>query len=371
MKINSYEVGMDSARTYSSTSTRKLSFAVKKQSFEGALGDMNNAFSNSQDNLINSNDETMQDTETTSGSEYNAAKNAFDAMRVTSIPDAIAGTPREIAHTIDEFRQQLIKYLWQILFGKEHADKIFGSHDITNSDPNTEQTPTDYPSISTITIYGLEQVHYEESETMNFSSVGNISTEDGRNINFSLGVQMSRSFSAYYSSTMQTALSMCDPLVINYAGDVADLTDEKIFFDLDQDGEKESISNLADGNGFLALDNNRNGIIDDGSELFGAKSGDGFADLAKYDADGNGWIDENDAVFEDLKIMVQSSDGSQSLYSLKEKNVGAIYLGNADADFTLKSGQTGQTNGAIRKMGFFLYEDGTGAGLMSHLDIAN
>ena len=30
-------------------------------------------------------------------------------------------------------------------------------------------------------------------------------------------------------------------------------------------------------------------------ELFGTKSGNGFADLAKYDSDGNGWIDEADA----------------------------------------------------------------------------
>lgn len=42
----------------------------------------------------------------------------------------------------------------------------------------------------------------------------------------------------------------------------------------------------------LSLDQNGNGEIDNGTELFGTKSGDGFADLARYDLDYNGWIDE-------------------------------------------------------------------------------
>ena len=57
--------------------------------------------------------------------------------------------------------------------------------------------------------------------------------------------------------------------------------------------------------------------------------------------------------------------------SLKEKNVGAIYLGSVDTGFNLRSNTTGHLNGAIRRSGIFLYEDGTGVGAMSHLDIAN
>ena len=73
-------------------------------------------------------------------------------------------------------------------------------------------------------------------------------------------------------------------------------------FDIDADGEEESISYLQGGSGYLALDKNGDGVINDGSELFGTKSGDGFADLAEYDADGNGWIDENDPIFDKLLI---------------------------------------------------------------------
>ena len=53
---------------------------------------------------------------------------------------------------------------------------------------------------------------------------------------------------------------------------------------------------LGKGSGFLALDKDGNGKIDDGNELFGTKSSDGFGDLREYDSDGSGWIDENDEI---------------------------------------------------------------------------
>ena len=60
---------------------------------------------------------------------------------------------------------------------------------------------------------------------------------------------------------------------------------------------------------FLALDLNGDGRINNGSELFGALSGNGFADLAQYDSDANGWIDENDEIFQRLKVWSGADDG--------------------------------------------------------------
>ena len=64
-----------------------------------------------------------------------------------------------------------------------------------------------------------------------------------------------------------------------------ELSDQTFYFDLDADGKEEEISVL-NGSGYLALDKNGDGVINDGSELFGTKNGDGFADLARYDEDG-------------------------------------------------------------------------------------
>ena len=75
-------------------------------------------------------------------------------------------------------------------------------------------------------------------------------------------------------------------------------------------------------------------------------------------------------VYDMLKIWVKDESGEDKLYTLKEKNVDAIYLGHTQTDFTLRSGNSGKINGAIRKTGIFLYENGV-AGTVSHLDMAN
>ena len=122
------------------------------------------------------------------------------------------------------------------------------------------------------------------------------------------------------------------------------------------------------GCGFLALDKNDNGKIDDGNELFGTKSGDGFADLREYDSDGNGWIDENDEIFEKLRVWCKDDEGNDILMNLKEADIGAIYLGEQQSEFTM-GGADGIRDGVVRSTGIFLRESGT-AGTIQHVDLA-
>ena len=70
--------------------------------------------------------------------------------------------------------------------------------------------------------------------------------------------------------------ALFDPLIVNIGSDTADVCDQTFKFDLDADGTEDEISMLGKGSGFLALDKNGDGKINDGSELFGTKSGDGF-----------------------------------------------------------------------------------------------
>ncbi len=208
-----------------------------------------------------------------------------------------------------------------------------------------------------------------EAESISFSTEGTVQTSDGRSIHFNVNVGMSREFQQYYEHNMTMGtFSMCDPLVINLDTDLAQLSDQNFFFDIDGDGEKDQISRLGPGSGYLALDKNGDGIINDGNELFGTSSGNGFADLAEYDGDGNGWIDENDEVWSRLKIWCQDENGKDVLYTLAEKGVGAICLKNVSTDFTMKS-QEGRTKGAVRSSGIFLYENGS-AGTIQHVDMA-
>ncbi len=118
-----------------------------------------------------------------------------------------------------------------------------------------------------------------------------------------------------------------------------------VIFDIDADGVAEMLSwtRSAEMDGFLALDRNGNGVIDDGGELFGNHtlllSGDeaphGYIALAEFDkqtAGGNedGSVDERDAIFAELRVWIDfNHDGySQELeiVALADKGVTRLEL---------------------------------------------
>lgn len=210
---------------------------------------------------------------------------------------------------------------------------------------------------------------FSDREVTSFSTAGKVQTADGREISFNLNLEMSREFTQVVSSSEYTRKTFCvDPLVINLEGNPASFTDKTFFFDLDADGTEEEISRLASGSGFLALDKNDDGTINDGNELFGPKSGDGFKDLAAYDEDGNGWIDESDSVFDNLKIWTMDENGKERLVSIGVAGVGAIYLGKAETEFSLNKLENNETQGIIRSTGVFLKENGE-VGTIQHVDL--
>ena len=208
-----------------------------------------------------------------------------------------------------------------------------------------------------------------ESESTTFASSGMVKTQDGRSIDFNIEVSMSRAFTSQINTLTTQNYIKTDPLVINLDTDIGSVTDQKFLFDLDSDGDEEEISFAGKGSGFLALDKNGDGRIGDGSELFGTKSGDGFKDLAAFDEDGNGWIDENDSIYSKLKVWTKDEDGNDYLINLKDADVGAIYLDNADTQFSLKDG-INRLNGEIKKTGIYLHESTGAAGTLNHIDLA-
>ncbi|MCX4026585.1 hypothetical protein H0A36_00275 [Endozoicomonas sp. SM1973] len=208
-------------------------------------------------------------------------------------------------------------------------------------------------SVVQISQYQLFQIN----EHSQFSTTGKIITADGRQIEFSVGFQIQQAQLFESSSQLTVVQQVVDPLVINFGAETINLTDTLFNFDLNGDGETEQISQLGSGSGYLALDHNNNGVIDNGLELFGPQTGQGFAELALYDNDNNLWIDENDPIFKDLKIWVQDGSEGGVLKSLAEVGVGAIYLGHTPDDFNLVSRQ-GALLGNIKGNGILLMENG-------------
>lgn len=207
-----------------------------------------------------------------------------------------------------------------------------------------------------------------ESESTTFASKGMVQTADGRSIDFNVEVSMSRAFMSQIDTLEVKDYIKTDPLMINLDTNIGSVSDQKFFFDLDSDGKEEQISFAGKGSGFLALDKNGDGKINDGSELFGTSSGDGFRDLAAYDEDGNGWIDENDSVFSKLKVWTKDENGNDYLIDLKKADVGAIYLSNADTQFSLKD-EENNLNAEVKKTGIYLKESTGAVGTLNHVDL--
>lgn len=212
---------------------------------------------------------------------------------------------------------------------------------------------------------------YRETEKVSFDAEGIVKTADGREIHIDVELRMAREWAEEHSLSLRlegsSSPEMVDPLVINFEGTAAELTSDTFTFDLDVDGREEQIAMLAPGSAYLAHDANGDGVVNDGSELFGPSTGNGFGELAQYDDDGNGWIDEGDDIFRGLRLWSQRPDGSSRLVGLGAAGIGAIYLGHAQTEFQLKDDEN-TTLGQVTDTGIFLHDDGR-VGTVQELDL--
>ncbi|MFK5938115.1 MAG: hypothetical protein QM497_06925 [Sulfurimonas sp.] len=193
----------------------------------------------------------------------------------------------------------------------------------------------------------------QEHESLDFFTKGVIKTDKG-DLDIDVNFSMTRSFIVENSIDIYHPF---DPLVINLDGEIPQLSSDTFSFDLDNDGENDQISKLKGNSGFLAFDKNDDGIINQGSELFGTLSGNGFGELSTYDLDGNGWIDENDNIFNKLQVWFKNDDTQEKeLVGLGESGVGAIFLGATQSEFTYKT-ESNHTLGEMKSSSIFLNED--------------
>ncbi len=268
---------------------------------------------------------------------------------------------------IENIRMQLMERilnLMQIIYGGESSGRGGRMQNFMRSlSSQMYQGSYQWMSVSTTTY-----IHTEEEKTA-FSAQGIAQTDDGREIKFNVNLNMSRKFTQQIGATHMQPIELIDPLVINVGDGVTEISDQTFTFDLDADGKEEQIHTLKPGAGFLAYDRNGDGVINDGTELFGAKSGDGFTELSEYDSDMDGWIDEDDEIYEKLLVWCKGEDGKDTLMSLKEADVGAIYLEHADTQFT-SQGSDFAVNAQFRQSGIFLRESTGDVSMIHQIDMA-
>ena len=161
-----------------------------------------------------------------------------------------------------------------------------------------------------------------------------------------------------------------DPLILDLDGDGFNVETKEngANFDLDKNGFAEKI-NWTKKDGFLCLDLNGNGAIDDGGELFGdqtlladgTKAKNGFEALAQYDSNGDGVIDADDEIFDSLRVWVDADgngiSGEGEMKTLAELGITSINLGYENVN-----AETG-TEATIGNTATFTREDGTTSGI--------
>lgn len=178
--------------------------------------------------------------------------------------------------------------------------------------------------------------------------------EDGSRIS-------AREVRAAFVAQMERRLGMFDPLVLDLNGNGRfDVTtpEEGHDFDGAATGHKVRAATAAAGDAFLVLDRNGNGQIDDGGELFGDQhgAGDGFAELARFDDNHDGWIDAQDPVFSRLETFADADrDGSTDageLRALADAHIARIGLTSRASNETANGNR-------VAAVGSYFHDDGS------------
>lgn len=262
-----------------------------------------------------------------------------DASAALASREAAAADQLRLAHLLESLLSHLLAALGQS-----------GKASTATADPWVDASASDTVGASPGTSTGasaghtgrvveytwreLRTITVSEQETTAYSACGTVNTADGRCLNFSLALTMARSSVATQTSVAAGGVRVCDPLVVNFDGGAAELSGRTFAFDLNADGQAESLDTLGVASAYLTIDRDGDGRIADGREVVGALSGDAFADLAKDDSDGNGWLDEADPAFATLRLWRRDDTGVDRLTTLADAGIGALYLGASATPFT-------------------------------------
>ncbi len=151
-----------------------------------------------------------------------------------------------------------------------------------------------------------------------------------------------------------------DPMFLDLNGDGKMGTtslENGINFDHAKDGFKELSAWVDKEDGILVIDKNENGIIDDGSEIFGDnyiksngnKAANGFEALTDLDSNKDGIINSSDKEFDKIKVL----KGDGTLVSLTELGIVSISLNKTTVN------EADENGNVLVYKGTYTKEDGT------------
>ena len=153
-------------------------------------------------------------------------------------------------------------------------------------------------------------------------------------------------------------ISLYDPLVLdlNKDGKISIISNKETYFNHNGDDIAFKSSWIGKDDGLLIRDINNDGIIDNGSELFGnftkikdeqgntTLAKDGFEALKELDSNNDGIIDNKDEAFNELKIWQDINEDAKTskdeLKSLKDLDIVELRLDANDVNINLGEGNS-------------------------------
>jgi hypothetical protein len=177
-----------------------------------------------------------------------------------------------------------------------------------------------------------------------------------------------------YFNAARNWIQRRDPLTLDLDGDGLETTgidpNNPILFDHDGDGTANATGWVKPDDGYLVFDRNENGLIDNGTELFGdstplldengevvGQAADGFAALAAEDTNGDGIVDANDANWDKLRVWQDlNSDGKTDegeLKTLEELGIAGFHVAKEENTQVLANGN------AVADLGSYIKTDGS------------
>ncbi len=210
------------------------------------------------------------------------------------------------------------------------------------------------------------QESYREVEATSFRATGSVATSDGRQIDFSAALDLARVYARTETVSLR-ATGAINPGILPTNSTPAATPAPAVAAPavVAPTAPPPSQQALSLGGSVLGLDANGDGQIDVATELVG-QSGNGFSELAQYDEDGNGFIDEGDSVFKKLALIDQGAHGLTA-DTLTLRGVGAIYTGSVATPYRFTDGAN-QTVASLSRTGVYLNENGT-SGIAQQVDV--
>lgn len=177
-----------------------------------------------------------------------------------------------------------------------------------------------------------------------------------------------------YLSFETNAAALKDPILVQFGsqglGEISGESD----FDINNDNALNKLPIFSGDVGYLVYDINQNGKADNGTELFGPQTGNGFTEMAKLDSNHNGFIDQEDEHFDKLYLWKPGDEqvtgdleteqitNQGQWISLSDIGIYAINLAGQNSPYSFYD-QQGEIQAQLRQSSFALNESGNVLGV--------